>query len=97
MTAPVDILVFLAEVDAVQKIGFFLLLILSLAVHEWGHAWSALKLGDDLAQRLVKRGGGFRRELFRSLNNDAALLDEVNLGLSKTKEPVGSSVGSVTA
>lgn len=32
---------------------------------------------DDLAQRLVKRNGGFRRELFRSLNNDEALLAEV--------------------
>lgn len=27
-------------------------LILSLSVHEWAHAWSAFKLGDDTAQRL---------------------------------------------
>lgn len=27
-------------------------LVLSLSVHEWAHAWSAYKLGDDTAQRL---------------------------------------------
>ena len=32
---------------------------------------------DDLARQLVKRGGGFRRELFVSLNNDPSLLDEI--------------------
>ncbi len=32
---------------------------------------------DDLAQRLVKRGGGLRRDLFQSLNNDEALLREI--------------------
>jgi hypothetical protein len=36
---------------------------------------------DDLARRLVKRGGGFRQSLFRSLNNDRRLLDEVQQGL----------------
>lgn len=35
---------------------------------------------DDLAKQLVKRGGGFRIELFRSLNNDELLLDEVRQG-----------------
>ncbi len=32
---------------------------------------------DDLARKLVKRGGGFRTDLFRSLNNDETLLAEV--------------------
>jgi len=32
---------------------------------------------DDLAKKLVKRGGGFNVELYRSLNDDAALLDEI--------------------
>ncbi|MEX1023983.1 MAG: hypothetical protein WD226_02800 [Planctomycetota bacterium] len=32
---------------------------------------------DDLAQQLSKRGGGLRRDLFRSLNNDEELLNEV--------------------
>ncbi|MDF1561951.1 MAG: hypothetical protein P1V51_02840 [Deltaproteobacteria bacterium] len=35
---------------------------------------------DTLARRLTKRGGGLRRELFRSLNNDQALLDEIAAG-----------------
>jgi hypothetical protein len=34
---------------------------------------------DDLAVRLVKRGGGFRRDLFRSLNNDEKLLAEIRV------------------
>jgi hypothetical protein len=32
---------------------------------------------DDLARKLVKRGGGFRTELFKSLNNDEQLLSEI--------------------
>lgn len=32
---------------------------------------------DDLANQLMKRNGGFRTELFRSLNNDATLLNEI--------------------
>lgn len=32
---------------------------------------------DDMARRLVKRGGGFRRDLFRSLVADASLLKEI--------------------
>ena len=40
---------------------------------------------DDLAQRLVKRGGGFRESLFRSLNNDARLLAEVAQGLERAR------------
>ena len=27
-------------------------LVLSLTVHEWAHAWSAFRLGDDTAMRL---------------------------------------------
>ena len=34
---------------------------------------------DRLAQQLVKRGGGFRKELFRSLNNDESLLREIRV------------------
>ncbi|MFC1705732.1 hypothetical protein ACFL59_02785 [Planctomycetota bacterium] len=33
---------------------------------------------DDLARQLMKRGGGFRYELFQSLNNDAVLLNEIH-------------------
>ena len=35
-----------------DRLLLFVLLILSLAVHEFGHAWTALKLGDDTAQKL---------------------------------------------
>ncbi|MGE0707193.1 MAG: hypothetical protein AB7N76_16730 [Planctomycetota bacterium] len=34
---------------------------------------------DDMCKRLVKRGGGFRKDLFRSLNPDAALMREIRL------------------
>ncbi|MDF1798355.1 MAG: hypothetical protein P1V81_04195 [Planctomycetota bacterium] len=45
---------------------------------------------DNLAQQLVKRGGGFRTELFRSLNNDASLLREIRVdGPTRTKNPGG--------
>lgn len=37
---------------------------------------------DNLAQKLVKRGGGFRRDLFRSLNNDASLMSEIRIDRS---------------
>jgi hypothetical protein len=39
---------------------------------------------DDLAKRLVKRGGGFRADLFKSLNNDETLLAEVNSAQDKS-------------
>jgi Zn-dependent protease len=39
-------------VDAiVARVPFVLLLVLSLTVHEYAHAWSAWKLGDDTASR----------------------------------------------
>ena len=34
---------------------------------------------DELAQQLVMRGGGLRRDLFASLNNDASLLNEIRV------------------
>jgi len=34
---------------------------------------------DNLAQKLVKRGGGLRTELFRSLSSDASLLREIRV------------------
>jgi len=39
----------------------------------------ANKAIDDLAQKLVKRGGGFRKVLFSSLNNDESLLKEIRI------------------
>jgi len=33
----------------VWKIAIYVLLVISLTFHEWGHAWSAKKLGDDTA------------------------------------------------
>jgi Zn-dependent protease len=36
----------------VYRIPYVILLILSLSVHEWAHAWSAWKLGDDTASRV---------------------------------------------
>ena len=41
---------------------------------------------DDLAQRLVKRGGGFRRDLFASLCNDPVLLAEIREELDPKKD-----------
>lgn len=34
------------------RLGFWIPLVLSLSVHEWAHAWSAWRLGDDTARRL---------------------------------------------
>ncbi|HET6163423.1 MAG TPA: site-2 protease family protein [Planctomycetota bacterium] len=38
--------------DMVLKISTFVILMLSLAFHEYGHAWSAYKLGDPTAKEL---------------------------------------------
>jgi Zn-dependent protease len=38
--------------NPVERIEYVILLLLSLTVHEWAHAWSAHKLGDDTAQRM---------------------------------------------
>lgn len=35
-----------------ERIGYFVVLLLSLTVHEWAHAMSAYKLGDDTAARM---------------------------------------------
>jgi Zn-dependent protease len=35
-----------------HRVVFLIPLILSLTVHEWAHAWSAHRLGDDTAERL---------------------------------------------
>jgi Zn-dependent protease len=35
-----------------QRVMLLIPLMLSLTVHEWAHAWSAHKLGDDTAQRM---------------------------------------------
>jgi Zn-dependent protease len=42
----------LAEVDLAQHVVLWLLLVLSLGVHEWAHAACALWLGDDTAKLL---------------------------------------------
>lgn len=36
----------------ISKIVFFVLLLISLSFHEYGHAWSAKRLGDDTAEQL---------------------------------------------
>jgi Zn-dependent protease len=38
--------------SVLQAVEYVILLVLSLTVHEWAHAWSAYKLGDDTAKRL---------------------------------------------
>jgi Zn-dependent protease len=37
--------------ELVMRVMFLIPLVLSLTVHEWAHAWSAFKLGDDTASR----------------------------------------------
>jgi Zn-dependent protease len=39
------------ELDLLQRIMWLIPLVLSLSVHEWAHAYSAFKLGDDTAAR----------------------------------------------
>jgi hypothetical protein len=47
---------------------------------------------DKLAQQLVKRGGGFRSELFASLNNDTNLLREIRVDAApRTKSSKSSN------
>jgi Zn-dependent protease len=38
--------------NPIERVEYVILLILSLTVHEWAHAWSAYKLGDDTAKRM---------------------------------------------
>jgi Zn-dependent protease len=42
------------EVDQnfIWKIGLYVTLLISLTFHEYGHGWSAKKLGDDTAERM---------------------------------------------
>jgi Zn-dependent protease len=40
------------ETDLLQRIMWLIPLVLSLTVHEWAHAYSAFKLGDDTAARM---------------------------------------------
>ncbi len=35
--------------ELIERLIFWTLLVVSLTVHEWAHAWSAYKLGDDTA------------------------------------------------
>lgn len=39
------------QIDFVQNVMFLVPMLLSLTVHEWAHAFSAFKLGDDTASR----------------------------------------------
>lgn len=41
----------MGRIDFVQNLMFLIPMILSLTVHEWAHAFSAFKLGDDTALR----------------------------------------------
>ena len=43
---------FFDESSLISRMIFLIPLLLSLSVHEWAHAWSAWKLGDDTAARL---------------------------------------------
>lgn len=38
--------------DLLDRIVFYIPVLLSLTVHEWAHAWTAWKLGDDTARML---------------------------------------------
>jgi Zn-dependent protease len=38
--------------DLLNRLMTLVPLVLSLTVHEWAHAWSAFKLGDDTAERM---------------------------------------------
>lgn len=38
------------EFDVLEQVARFIPVMLSLTVHEWAHAWSAWKLGDDTAK-----------------------------------------------
>ena len=40
------------EWDLLDRLMFYIPLLLSLTVHEWAHAWTAWKLGDDTARML---------------------------------------------
>lgn len=40
---------FLQNFDLAQRVMILIPLLLSLTVHEWAHAWSAYRLGDDTA------------------------------------------------
>jgi Zn-dependent protease len=40
-----------SHIQIVERLLFLIPLILSLCVHEWAHAWSAARLGDDTARR----------------------------------------------
>jgi Zn-dependent protease len=42
----------LSDIHIIERVLFLIPLILSLTVHEWAHAWSAARLGDDTARRL---------------------------------------------
>ena len=37
------------NIDIAQRVMMLIALLLSLTVHEWAHAWSAFRLGDDTA------------------------------------------------
>jgi Zn-dependent protease len=39
------------DFDLAQRLMILIPLLLSLTVHEWAHAWSAFRLGDDTAQK----------------------------------------------
>ena len=38
--------------DLIERLMMFIPFLLSLTVHEWAHAWTAWKLGDDTAKLL---------------------------------------------
>lgn len=40
------------QLDLLDRIAFYIPVLLSLTVHEWAHAWTAWKLGDDTARML---------------------------------------------
>lgn len=41
-----------SSADLLSRVMLVILLLLSLCVHEWAHAWSAWRLGDDTAARV---------------------------------------------
>ena len=54
--------------DTAHNLALFGLLVLSLTVHEFGHAWTALRLGDYTAQR---KGRGATPDTAHALDQTA--------------------------
>jgi Zn-dependent protease len=43
---------FFGDDTLIERVLFWIPLVLSLSIHEWAHAWAAWRLGDDTAMRM---------------------------------------------